>query len=232
MPRLIRRIGWYVYCLVRNFSNRFSRENLYRFLEQEVDKINRYSESICVLNVGAGGELGSYAARLEKTYTVSIDVDINRQPTLVADVCDLGCFRDETFDVVMMMEVLEHVRTPEAAIREVYRVLKKDGLLLLSTPFIFEIHDAPHDFYRFTRFGLEHLLSEFSQIEIRARNGYVMSIFVLVMRLYKSRYTLDIFFGLIGMLAALLLYPIIFLLNKAIRSEAATSGYVVRCQKG
>ena len=91
-------------------------------------------------------------------------------------------FDDGTFDAVYMMEVLEHVKDPQAALSEVRRVLKDGGRFVLSTPFVFGIHEEPWDFRRFTRHGLEHLLTDYEIGSIRARNHYYRSIIVLFMR--------------------------------------------------
>jgi SAM-dependent methyltransferase len=64
-------------------------------------------------------------------------------------------FPDGTFDTVVCLEVLEHVLNPDAALNEARRVLKPEGHLLLSTPFLYPIHDAPSDFRRWTAHGLE-----------------------------------------------------------------------------
>ena len=67
-------------------------------------------------------------------------------------------FRDQSFAVVVCTEVLEHTRSPEQVLSELRRILKPGGKLLLSVPFAFPIHYSPTDYYRFTRFGLMHLL--------------------------------------------------------------------------
>jgi len=69
-------------------------------------------------------------------------------------------FRDGSFGVAVCTEVLEHTQSPQVVLSELRRVLKPGGKLLLSAPFAFPIHYAPTDYYRFTRFGLSHLLQE------------------------------------------------------------------------
>jgi SAM-dependent methyltransferase len=59
-----------------------------------------------------------------------------------------------------MSDVLEHIPEPEMIISEIYRVLKLNGKLLLNVPFYYCIHEAPHDFYRFTEFALRYLLEK------------------------------------------------------------------------
>ncbi len=67
-------------------------------------------------------------------------------------------FRESAFDLVLCTEVLEHVDDPDQVVREIRRVLKPGGKLLLSMPFNYFIHGAPNDYRRYTVFGLEKLL--------------------------------------------------------------------------
>ena len=62
-------------------------------------------------------------------------------------------FPDESFDSVVSFSVLEHLEEPDVAIREMYRVLRSSGTVLLQVPFIWGIHEAPRDFFRFTPYG-------------------------------------------------------------------------------
>ena len=69
-------------------------------------------------------------------------------------------FHNESFDTVWCTEVLEHVPDPAAVLAEFERVTKPGGCLVLSTPFLYQIHESPFDFYRYTFFGLKHLLTD------------------------------------------------------------------------
>lgn len=68
-------------------------------------------------------------------------------------------FDQESFDAVIMLEITEHLRYPREALLEAERVLQSGGLLLLSMPFLYPIHDAPYDFQRYTVYGLERELA-------------------------------------------------------------------------
>lgn len=65
---------------------------------------------------------------------------------------------DAQFDTVFSAEVLEHVPDPNQALREVYRVLKPGGKLVMSIPHLMYLHNEPNDFYRYTKYGLRVLL--------------------------------------------------------------------------
>ena len=62
------------------------------------------------------------------------------------------------FDAAISVVVLEHTREPQCVLRETGRVLRPGGLLLLVVPQEWEVHQAPHDYFRFTRYGVEYLL--------------------------------------------------------------------------
>lgn len=66
-------------------------------------------------------------------------------------------FRDASFDLVLFSEVVEHLPDPGRALREIRRVLKPGGCLLLTWPFNYMLHELPADHQRFTEFGMAHL---------------------------------------------------------------------------
>ncbi len=76
------------------------------------------------------------------------------KPDVFADAASLP-FSSESFDAVVMLEVMEHLRDPERTLRALVRVLRPGGTLVLSMPFLYPIHDAPFDYQRLTGHGLE-----------------------------------------------------------------------------
>jgi SAM-dependent methyltransferase len=69
-------------------------------------------------------------------------------------------FASASFDSVLSTQTLEHIETPALAIAEMARVLRPGGYLILTAPQTWRLHEKPYDFYRFTRFGLQHLLEQ------------------------------------------------------------------------
>jgi SAM-dependent methyltransferase len=63
-------------------------------------------------------------------------------------------FEDKSFDTVLNVQVLEHTPEPGRLVIEMARVLKDDGLLILTAPFDFRLHEQPHDYFRYTPHGL------------------------------------------------------------------------------
>lgn len=66
-------------------------------------------------------------------------------------------FADGSFDTVLSVQVLEHTPEPSELIREMARVLKRDGILILLAPFSFRLHEQPHDYFRYSPHGLRVL---------------------------------------------------------------------------
>ena len=69
-------------------------------------------------------------------------------------------FADCTMNTVLMADVLEHVPNPRQALAEVARCLAPKGTLILIVPFLYPIHDAPHDYQRWSVHGLKKLVGE------------------------------------------------------------------------
>ncbi|HSP37557.1 MAG TPA: methyltransferase domain-containing protein [Frankiaceae bacterium] len=82
-------------------------------------------------------------------------------------------FRDASFDTVLATEVLEHVENAERAADELFRVLRPGGNVLVTVPYLYPTHEAPHDFRRFTHFGLADLLRRhgFEVLSVDAKGG-------------------------------------------------------------
>ncbi|WP_435269865.1 class I SAM-dependent methyltransferase [Streptomyces sp. 1222.5] len=81
------------------------------------------------------------------------------------DLHDLSRYAAESFDFVILDEILEHVERPWEAVDEVHRILKKGGCFITSSPFMIAEHKVPHDYWRFTKDGLRVLLHEFAEVE-------------------------------------------------------------------
>lgn len=134
-----------------------------------------------------GAQNGPYAAHFPRR--IAVDLQPARGLHARADAHALP-FVDGAFDVVLCTEVLEHLPEPQRAIDEMYRVLRAGGTLLLTTRFLFPIHDAPHDYFRYTKYGLRHLLRRFQDLHIEEETDAVGALAVLVQRLGMQAETL------------------------------------------
>jgi SAM-dependent methyltransferase len=155
----------------RRLTRKITRERLAKFLQAQ-------STDVLTLDVGAAARL--YQPLFPRSYAG----DIKRYPAidLLFDAHHLP-FADESFMCILCTEVLEHCINPARAIEEFHRVLKPDGKLILTTRFIFPIHDAPHDYFRFTRYGLQYLCRMFSSVSLEPETTTVEAMAVLNQRL-------------------------------------------------
>lgn len=125
--------------------------------------VPRYATDERVLDLGcADSRYAQYFPR-----RTGLDVVPGRGVQVVADAHSLP-FRWDVFSFVLCTEMLEHARDPQRAIDEMRRVLVPGGKVLLTTRFLFPIHEAPKDFFRFTKYGLRHLFRRWTAVEIRA----------------------------------------------------------------
>jgi SAM-dependent methyltransferase len=96
------------------------------------------------------------------------------RPGVYADAARLP-FAGASFDALICFEVLEHLAQPQAALREFARVLRPGAALLLTLPFLYPIHDAPYDYQRYTRHGLERALADAGfEIVTLVRRGHAL----------------------------------------------------------
>ncbi len=74
------------------------------------------------------------------------------------------------YNNILILNVLEHLPEYKLAFSEVYRILKKRGLLIGSVPFIYQIHSAPNDYFRFTKELLKFIIrkNKFKNIKVKA----------------------------------------------------------------
>jgi SAM-dependent methyltransferase len=83
-------------------------------------------------------------------------------------------FGNESFDCAFATEVLEHCPDPELVLKEVCRVLNPNGIFFFTVPFLWNLHEVPHDEYRYTPFSLRRHLENagFKDIVIKATGGW------------------------------------------------------------
>ncbi|HEX3279172.1 MAG TPA: methyltransferase domain-containing protein [Thermoleophilaceae bacterium] len=127
-----------------------------------------------VADVGAGDapfrELFAHTQYATLDWTESVHEGA-RSSDIVASADSIPV-RDGAFDAVLFTQVLEHVPEPSGVMSELHRILAHGGTLYLTAPLVWELHELPHDYYRYTSEGLRHLLegAGFTSIEIEPRN--------------------------------------------------------------
>lgn len=93
--------------------------------------------------------------------------------TYVGDIQEMSMIGDEVYDSAICLEVLEHIPDPFKAARETARILKPGGVLIVSVPHLSRLHQAPQDYYRYTRYGITQVLegAGFKVQQIQRRGG-------------------------------------------------------------
>ena len=86
---------------------------------------------------------------------------------LVANLNERLPIESEAADTVVSLSVLEHLSEPQTMLNEAFRILKSGGWIVLQVPWQWRIHEAPHDYYRYTPHGLEYLLRKAGFVDIR-----------------------------------------------------------------
>lgn len=141
-------------------------------IEQAVSRFSReLPPNSRVLDAGAGE--GQYRHFFNGHRYVGIDLAVG-DPTwdyqsgldVRGDLSHMP-FADSTFDAAINIVTLEHLSDPRSALCELQRTLAPGGKLLLIAPQDWEVHQAPYDFYRYTRYGLRHLLESAGFHEVR-----------------------------------------------------------------
>ena len=138
--------------------NNPSRDKLHDFVEEA--SLSLPANSL-ILDAGAGE--GMYRHLFTKMRYVSIDLcKVTKAYGRISAISDLAKipFQTNCFDGVVCTQVLEHVNDPTAVLAELNRVLKPSGALWLSAPFFYEQHEIPYDYFRYTQYGLTHLLEK------------------------------------------------------------------------
>jgi SAM-dependent methyltransferase len=186
-----------------------------------------------VLDAGAGE--GQYAGYFRRQRYTGVDLGIGDASW---NYSRLDCiarlerlpFPDAAFDAALNIVTLEHVPDPALVLGELARTLAPGGRLLLAAPHEWEEHQAPHDYWRFTRYGLERLLSQagFTAIRIEPAGGFFR---LLARRMAAAPRFFPLPLNLLAMAAfapPVLLLP---LLDPIDRKKNFTLGFLCQAQK-
>jgi SAM-dependent methyltransferase len=181
-----------------------------------------------VLDAGAGE--AQYKPLFAHSRYVAVDLGIGdagwsyRALDAVADLGHLP-FRTATFDAAVNIVTLEHVREPLQVIGEIARVLRPGARLLLVTPLEWEEHQQPHDYFRYTRYGLAYLLERAGMaVDSLQPAGGVFR--VLARRLFNAGQAVPWLLPVFG--AAALLVPV---LDRLDRRQHFTLGHICVARK-
>jgi len=153
---------------------------VHRIHDQELERaLRNYAHGILV-DIGCG--IKPYIALTRGLVTKHIGIDHSDMPHDRAKIDVFASAYDTSLpscyaDTILCTAVLEHLERPQDAIREMYRILKPGGHMILSAPLFWHLHEEPRDFYRYTRYGLAHLFTTagFEILEIKPLAGFVVT---------------------------------------------------------
>jgi SAM-dependent methyltransferase len=186
-----------------------------------------------VLDAGAGE--GSYKHEFARQRYTGLDLGVGdaewnySKLDVVADLTAVP-FGDGVFDATINIVTLEHVKEPARVLCELGRVLRPGGRLLLVVPHEWEEHQTPHDYFRYTQYGIRYLLENagFTAIETRPVGGFFR---LLSRRLLNA---LQFFPGPLLLVWAVFFAPVALVMpvfDPLDRSRNFTLGYICTAQK-
>ena len=145
-----------------------------------------------LLDVGCGNKpyQGMFGERISKYVGCDVVQSSDNRVDVICPATELA-FGAGAFDTVLCTQVIEHVADHVILLAEVFRVLRGDGLLILSGPMYWPLHEEPYDFFRFTEHGLRFLLTQagFEGIQIKSNGGkWAVCGQVLIHTIDKTRF--------------------------------------------
>jgi SAM-dependent methyltransferase len=162
---VVRKIVRRLYRVPSPTYNHASQRNLRRFGSELSPIVRRKGTPI--LNVGGGGR--AFPTNTVDCFVreVMVNIDVERHPDVhcIADAARLP-FASEVFAGVLSTAVLEHVRQPDMAVKEMSRACMAGGLVYIELPFLQGFHASPNDYQRYTSSGVTELLREYDDVEV------------------------------------------------------------------
>lgn len=123
-----------------------------------------------ILDIGCGSS--RYWSLRPDLEWVGLDVNPEANADIVISPDETYPLGDESQDAVLMSFSIEHISNLNLLVKEINRVLKPNGIILIRCPFLYPLHDTPGDFYRFSSEGLDVVFSDFTQISKSTSGNY------------------------------------------------------------
>jgi SAM-dependent methyltransferase len=154
--------------------------NLYKFVKTFLNS-NKLNGKI-ILDVGCGNK--PYRVLADETIWLGLDTSPNSLRDFNYKENSFFPIKNQSVDLVICTEVLEHVENDKFLVEEIYRCLKINGTAIFTTPFLFPLHGVPQDFRRLTPYGMESVFnSKMVVIKTGLIGGPWSSIILLILNL-------------------------------------------------
>ncbi len=193
--------------------------------------LGRFGDTGMMVNIGAG------ATRLHPRMK-NLDIRPGEGIDIVGSVTEMP-FEDNSVDLVVSQEVLEHVPHPFLAMREIHRVIKPRGVAFVQLPFVIGDHPCPNDYWRFTRQGIVELAHQagFSDVKLEVTVGSANGFYRIAVEFFAILLSLPLprLYRYTKGGAALLLYPLKWLDRLMARHPQAhrvAGGFFIIATKG
>lgn len=202
--------------LIYLISPVFIDRSLSNFLKKYVE-----NKDVIALNLGSGNSNISHKI-------INVDIFPYKNTDICCNIANLS-FKDNSIDIVFCIAVLEHVPNPEKVVSEIRRVLKKDGVVYLSFPFIQGFHASPFDYSRRTYEGMKFLFKDFKLIDLKCAGGptsgmlWVIQEWVAILISFGNKYIHTIVLILMMILTFPIKFLDIFLINNSLAKNISSS---------
>ncbi|TAD90632.1 MAG: class I SAM-dependent methyltransferase [Bacteroidetes bacterium] len=162
-----------------------------RYLVRDLkEAIERYGGA-AVFDIGCGNKPYQQLFKSQNLLYRGCDV-VQSDQRKVDVVCEATEIPEPAamYDTILCTQVLEHVSSPNLVIREAFRLLQPGGYFILSVPFAWELHEVPHDYYRYSKFGITELLSSngFEVVTLKSNGGKWAAVFQLNINMIYSSF--------------------------------------------
>ena len=167
-----------------------------------------------ILNVGSSSKtvLGKNFFKIlaEDSKIINLDIKQGSNVDIVADAMNMP-IKEKSYDMVICQAVLEHISNPQKAIAEIKRVLKPNGILYCTIPFLQGYHADPYDYQRLTLKGGELLLKDFKIIKKGVSSGPFSSISWIIRDLFTFGNKNTLIYNATRMISSLIVLPLSFI---------------------
>lgn len=188
-----------------------------------IKKLLKKNKNPKVLIIG-GAQKGSGTKNLYNNKDIeihSIDIYYSDNVDVICD-CHYLSLMNDYYDGVWIQAVLEHVVEPSIVIKEIYRVLKLNGVVYAETPFMQQVHEGAYDFNRFTVLGHRYLFRNFKLVDMGGNEGPEVVLSWSIRYLTWSIFRSEKLSKLIGILLRLILRPLKFIINEESLYDASS----------
>ena len=227
LQSLLKKNGKLYYLLLKLFAPVLSSFSYYKTIKR---LLKVYGQEHIILNIGSGPTYFN-----NRKDIINVDIYKYDEVDVVADIMALP-IEDEKIDFIINIAMLEHVDKANAAVREMFRILKPGGEIFSYVPFIVPFHGAPQDFHRWTILGIEKLFAKFEILKIGIGAGptsgmlWIFQEWLAILLSFGSKILHDI----ILMVLMVLTMPLKFIdmiLVKFPHAEKIASGFYIVAEK-